>query len=484
LTSEKTAVWPSAHMKNFKRKTNYRFAVLDWGTRGDIQPFIALGEELIRRGHQVLLAAREPFRELVWEHGLEFFAMPEDDTEGLMHALAASKNVPEMLQATTDYSRKITAPQMRAFWEASRGADVILSKVLTTPPSVHIAEGRGVPIFLAHFDPGFLPNELYCFWDGRIQDRGAFLNRLTAGFLLFSFGFFISDKINAWRRERRLRLDPLVMRNWSFHLSRFPTFAAWSTHFLPRPADWSERVVQTGWWILPQKESVDPLLRKFVRSGSPPVYIGFGSWGIHDKAAMTNEILEALRMTGNRAVLLRRTVDDRKEFPPGVLVADDLPHDWLLPRMKAAVHHGGAGTAGAVITAGVPSVVVPAFDMQAAWGGMVAERGIGTMLERTELTAEGLASALRTVEQPVVQKRARALGKKTQSDGGVQQAADDIERQLKQAAGRVKIHIVTDAVGLHTAPSQGPSIGPMPSPDPERSPRLMDEEPVEEERPE
>ncbi len=431
--------WPPEHRRNFKRKGSYRFAVLNWGTRGDIQPFVALGAELVARGHQVVMAAREPYRSLAEERGIEYFAMEEDGTEKLMRALAASRSLPEMLNTSTSYSRSIARQQLQSFWDASRGADVILSKVITTPTAVHVAEARGLPVFWVHFDPGFIPNASYCFTDGRIQDRGGIFNRFMSAFMLLSFGLFLSDKVNAWRVKRGLPLDPLMTRNWAPHLSRFPAFAAWSRHFIPRPADWPERIVQTGWWRVQNTKPVEPLLRKFVEAGPPPVYIGFGSWGVHEKTAVTEVILEALRLTGNRAVLLRNTVDDRPEFPKGILVCEDMPHDWLLPRVKAAVHHGGAGTTGAVIMAGVPSIIVPSFGMQAAWGQLVADRKIGWTMPKEEMNAERLAAALRGVEDPDVRERARALGALARTEGGEKQAADEIERRLWEAAKGIPV---------------------------------------------
>jgi sterol 3beta-glucosyltransferase len=458
--------WPPEYRRNLKRKGTYRFVILNWGTRGDIQPFIALGAELVGRGHQVVLAAREPFRALAESRGLEFFSMAEDGTEDLMRALAGAKSIPDMLNTSTSYSRRIARQQLREFWEASAGADVILAKAITTAPVMHIAEARGMPVFLVHFDPGFIPTASYCFWGGRIQDLDPFRNRLMAGFLLLSFGLSLTDKINAWRREKRMRLDPLVTRNWAFHLSRFPAFAAWSRHFLPRPLDWPARVVQTGWWILPHNRPVDSRLRDFVREWPPPVYIGFGSWGVHDKTALTEMILDALRMTGNRAVLLRNTVDGRREFPPGVLVADDLPHDWLLPQMKAAVHHGGAGTAGAVITAGIPSVVVPSFGMQAAWGQLIAEKGIGRILEHRELTAKRLAEALRSVEQEAIRRRADSIGALARREGGVRQAAEEIEERLWKAARKPSVHTVPKLAEVHPTYTSPEYVAGLPTPDP------------------
>jgi sterol 3beta-glucosyltransferase len=466
LTTDNRFLWPSAHLRNFRRKPAYRFAVLDWGTRGDVQPFIALGTELVRRGHQVVIAARAPFRPLIEEQGIEFFGMEEDGTDDLMRSLAACKGVPDMLKTSASYSRGLIGRQCRSFWEASRWADAVLTKVITTAPAVHVAEGRGVPVFLAHFDLGFLPTGSYCFLDGRIQDRGRMFNRFMARFLLLSMALSFSDRINVWRLGKGLPMDSLGRRNRSTYLSQFPAFAAWSPHFLSRPPDWPEWVVQTGWWRMPGKPAVSRRLREFVEAGPPPVYFGYGSWEVHDKPAVTDMLLEVARATGNRAILLRKTVDDRTEFPQGVLVEEELPYDWLFPHLKAVVHHGGSGTSGAAIHAGVPSIVIPAFPAQAAWGHLVEEKGIGAILEQFDLRADRLAAALREVEKPAIRERAGIIGEAVRNDGGVQQAADEIERRLWEATTDSRTEPILRLADVHPTFTSKEYIEGLPSPDP------------------
>lgn len=197
---------------------------------------------------------------------------------------------------------------------------------------------------------------------------------------------------------------------------------------LERPDDWPAWFVQTGRWRLPEEPRIDPRLLDFMAAGPAPVYMGFGSWGVHDKKVVTDVALEALRITGDRAVLQAGMVDARRSFPEHVYVGDELPHDWLFPRMKAVVHHGGAGTAGAVATAGVPGVIIPAFFAQAVWGDVLLRKGIGAMLPRRELRADRLAAALRAVDQPEVRARARELGERARRDGSEAHAADVIEQ--------------------------------------------------------
>lgn len=458
--------WPPAYRRNLRRKKAYSFAALLWGSRGDVQPFIALSAELVRRGHRAVVAAREPYRKLAEEQGVDFFTMPDDGTEAFMQAMARAKGIPDMLPLSASYSRKLLPAQFKFFEKAGRGADVILTKAVSTMPALHIAERRGLPVFQAHIDPGFIPGEDYCMAGDQFKDMGVRLNRFMPRFMQMIFALTVADRINAWRRKHGMPPDRLARRNWAGSLFRFPTFMVWSPHFLPRSADWPDWYVQTGWWRLPRKKAPRRRLGDFVLSGPPPLYIGFGSWDIHDKAPVTDAVLEALRITRNRAVLLSATVDRRPDYPPNVFVADSIPHEWLFPRLKAAVHHGGAGTTGAVSMAGIPSVIVPAFDAQKTWGHLVGQKGIGTMLDRRELNAETLAAAIREVEQEAVREQARRTGVLLRDERGVEQAADEVERHLWEATKKTASQQALKLTEVHPVFTSGKYIEDLPSPDP------------------
>ena len=426
--------WPRQYLRHFQWKPGLRFTALTWGSRGDVQPFVALGAELVRRGHRVRLAARAPFRSLVEEHGLDFFELEEDGTEELMHALASSAGGADGVKLFVSWTRRMVPAQFRQFWKASEGAEVLLNNAAFTGPALHIAERRGLPIFQAFFDPGFIPTRRYCISsDNRLQARHPLVNLAATRLKNVASGLFTWDLVNAWRREHRLPLELLGESHRPGLLYRLPVLVAWSRELVERPDDWPEWFAQTGRWRLPTQQQPDARLKDFMEGGPPPVYIGFGSWGVHDKTAVTDILLEALRVTGQRGVLHRNTVDGRSVFPANVYVDDNLPHDWLFPRVKAVVHHGGAGTTGAVATAGVPSVIVPAFFAQDVWGHVLKQKGIGTMLARRELRVDSLAAALREVERPEVRERARALGARASTEGAQVHAADEIERRLKEA---------------------------------------------------
>jgi sterol 3beta-glucosyltransferase len=434
MSTRELASWPEAYLRRFTPRERYRFVALTWGTRGDVQPFVALGAELVRRGHRVTIAARAPFRAFIEKYGLDFHVLEEDGTDQLMQELACTSGGAAGVKLFLRWQRQLIGPQFRQFWEASHGADVLISNAAYTLPALHVAERRGIPIVQAFFDPVFLATRSYGLFGEHIQDRGAFLNWMSTRLRNIATAALTADIVGSWRRQQGLSWLRLGELHDPALVFRMPVFAAWSTALLPRPADWPEPVVQTGRWHWPVEEQVNGALRQFMEAGPAPVYIGFGSWGTHDKTAVTELILEALQRTGNRGILHRNTVDGRSSFPEHVYVDDNLPHEWLFPQVKAVVHHGGAGTTGAVATAGVPSVIVPAFFGQIPWGGIVRQRGVGTMLARNQLSASSLADALREVTQPHVRERAREVGQRAQAEGGVTRAADEIERRLREAA--------------------------------------------------
>jgi UDP:flavonoid glycosyltransferase YjiC (YdhE family) len=431
--SPRTPPWPADYLRRFRPGSSLRFAALTWGTRGDVQPFVALGSELVKRGHRVTIAAREPFRSLIEAHGLGFFRMEEDGTEELMRVLAESRGGADGAKHFVTWQRAILRPQFRQLWEATEDADAILSNAAFTVPAIHIAEERGVPIVQAFFDPGFIPTRRYGVFNNRVEDRGALRNLASVRLRNIVGGLVTRDIVRAWRKERGRKTPLLNEFNAPGLLRRLPVIAAWSEALIERPDDWPEWFVQTGRWRLPVKERVSQRLIDFMAAGPPPVYIGFGSWGSADKAAVTDVLLEALRITGDRAVLHQNTVDDRRVFPPHVFVDDDLPHDWLLPRMKVVVHHGGAGTTGAALEAGVPAVIIPAFFAQIPWGEIIAQKGVGALLMRRDLRAEALAGAIEKVGARSVRDRAAKLGARARAEGGVTLAADAIERRLNEA---------------------------------------------------
>jgi sterol 3beta-glucosyltransferase len=210
---------------------------------------------------------------------------------------------------------------------------------------------------------------------------------------------------------------------------------AYSEAVVPRPADWGEHVAVTGYWFLdaPAGWPPPPGLLKFLADGPPPVYVGFGSMFMAGGAPMTTVVVKALELSGQRGVIATGWGGLTAEIGPDhVYFLEAVPHDWLFPRVAAVVHHGGAGTTGAGLRAGRPTVVCPLVGDQPFWGRRVAELGVGSApLPRAKLTAERLAEAISAaVTDAKMQERAADLGERIRAEDGVARAVALIHQHV------------------------------------------------------
>lgn len=206
---------------------------------------------------------------------------------------------------------------------------------------------------------------------------------------------------------------------------------AYSEAVVPRPADWDESSVVTGYWFLdaPANWQPDPQLVSFLQEGSTPVYIGFGSMFMGGGKQKTEIALQALRLTGQRGILatgwggLTGEITSRDIF-----VLDAVPHDWLFPKVAAIVHHGGAGTTGAALRAGKPQIICPFVGDQFFWGRRVADLGVApSPIPQAKFSAEILADAIQSaVSDSNMRQRALSLGETIRAENGIERAVKHI----------------------------------------------------------
>ncbi len=193
---------------------------------------------------------------------------------------------------------------------------------------------------------------------------------------------------------------------------------------MPKPPDWGDHIFVTGYWLLDSPPGWQPPadLAAFIEFGPTPIYVGFGSMSARDPRATTQLIVEALRRTEQRSVLSTgwSGLADA-DLLESVFAVESIPHDWLFPRMAAVVHHGGAGTTGAGLLAGIPNVIVPAAGDQFLWGEGVEALGVGPKaIPRKRLTVERLAEAIQVaVNDASTRERAKALGECVRADDGI-----------------------------------------------------------------
>lgn len=413
-------------------------ALISYGSRGDVQPYVALARALRHIGHQVRLLAPPNFASLAEEHGVAFSPTGADLEAHLgarIKALPQSGNVIRSLRALRNELRSLVDDGARDTWQAAQGADLVVG---VGPASASVAEKLGAPFIEVALQP-LTPTR--AFPSPVILPKlklGGGLNRLTH--VAFEEAFWQLFRGNTNRiRTHILGLPPYPftgpLRNQRKHgLLRL---YAYSPHVVPRPDDWPSHHHVTGYWFLPPPPAWEPPaeLLAFLAAGPPPVYIGFGSMLARDPQAMTALVSEALARSGQRGVLARGwgALDQATIAPERVCFVDALPHHWLFPRMAAVVHHGGAGTTGAALRSGVPSVVVPFGFDQAFWGERTAALGVGpSPLPRRTLKAPALAAAIeRAVSDPQMRERAAQLGAHIQAEHGAAQALDLIHSAVR-----------------------------------------------------
>lgn len=421
--------------------------ILALGSRGDVQPFVALGNALLRLGHRVCIAAATDYRDLAVGSGLEF-APVVGSIRAIMNfdlvyeALdAANKPLPlgfahRFLEHVSPLVQQIVADCFRACMLT----DALVVSTLGCYPGLSIAERLGVPIVPVHFHP-FAPTE--AFPDMSFVELPHWMpgrshyNKLTHYLTPHGMAQLLRPALNRARAEI-LGLSPIgpvqQFRRTAARLSF--VLHGYSSILVPRPSDWEPAHQLTGYWFGEQNNVWQPSadLASFLDDGPPPVYVGFGSIlaGRHPEQA-TALIVRALKLAGQRGILFRGWGDLGGGTLPGhVLAVDSVPHDWLFPRVAGVVTHGGAGTVAAALRAGLPPIVVPFFGDQRFWGRQVARLGLGpSPIPRAELSAEALAAAIRTATtNGAMRRRARSVGRLLEAEQGAERAARSLERYL------------------------------------------------------
>jgi sterol 3beta-glucosyltransferase len=200
-----------------------------------------------------------------------------------------------------------------------------------------------------------------------------------------------------------------------------------SRSVLPRPADWPDTSQVVGYWFLDEPAwEPSPELAEYLVAGSRPIYVGFGSMVSSQSGGFTDSVLGAVKRSGQRAVLATGWggLEGREGlWDEHIYVVRHAPHDYLFPRVAAAVHHGGAGTTAAAARAGIPSVIVPFYGDQPFWARCLASQGVAPpAVERKTLTAAGLASAITECLQPAMARKAATLGRAIRAEDGIGEA--------------------------------------------------------------
>lgn len=419
-----------------------RITILAIGSRGDVQPLVALAIGLNKAGFQVRCCAPSDFEGYVRSHGLEFYALTKNVSNffgGLAGIALREKmrHAREFTRFCDDYLATFLDRLLVSCFEASLDADAIMVWPWTRiGPS--LGERLGVPVFIVSANPVLhLPTRGFAnpFLGPQWLRLGPLYNRYTWRWAL-PLTKMGQPAVDRWRHNT-LGLSPISWKDELQLLRGMPHLFGFSPTVLPKPSDWDEWIHVTGYWLTGDSEPFRPPaeLDEFLRSGEPPVAIGFSSQVGRGSARVTQIMVDALERAGKRGILITAWGGlNGAKLPTSILAINQAPYDWLLPRVAAMVHHGGAGSTACALASGTPSFAVPFGFEQSLWGQRIAKLGAGVApIYPDHLSVRRVANAIRKIsEVPSYRARAAQAAERIRQEDGVGNAVRLVTRRLEQ----------------------------------------------------
>ncbi|NUS71851.1 MAG: glycosyltransferase family 1 protein [Corynebacteriales bacterium] len=389
-----------------------RVLLSTYGSRGDVEPMVALAVRLQTLGAQAEVCAPEDEE---FAERLASLGVPFTPVKMSVRAMASGKPAPEDLPAR---AAALVAAQAEAIASKAQQCDAIVATGLipAAAGARSIAEKLNIHYTYVAYFPTMLPSPHHPPYalPGRphpadVTDNQALWN-LNAANMNALFG----PGVNAHRQSIAL---PPVADIGKYVYTQQPWLAA-----DPMLAPWQEPaaldVVQTGAWFMPDERPLPAELVAFLDAGSPPVYVGFGSMSMHAAKDAAQVAIEAVRAQGHRVLLSRgwanlAVIDQQDDC----FAVGEVNHQALFGNVAAVVHHGGAGTTTTATRAGAPQVIVPQLVDQPYWAARVAELGIGAAHDGPVPTVESLSTALGVALASETKKRAAIVADKISTDG-------------------------------------------------------------------
>lgn len=399
-----------------------RITLFTHGTRGDVWPFIALGDHLRERDHDVTLAAPPNYAALVRAAGLRYGPLPFDGAAFLataegrrLTAVGGVRMVRALQAAYAEHARAFD----ESFLEASEGAEALVAMHMTIERAQVIAEYRGLPLAMV--------------WPTVLTPTGEFSSPALQGRELPTRALRRASHLllhRIWaagsaRQTAALRRRLGLPSSWTpaFYRHRDPDALCLNTvspSIVPRPCDWGPQERTSGSWRMSNRvrgnlgERIPAALQSWLEAGEAPLYLGLGSMPVFEPAALLGDIRAATAAVGARTIIHAGWAAHGGATPDPdgrvYIVDGPLDHDRLLPRCRAAVHHGGAGTTMTVARAGLPALVVSVGFEQPWWGRRLERLGVGRHLRFADLDRVRLETGLRRVLEPRTAARAATLG--------------------------------------------------------------------------
>ena len=411
-----------------------KITILTYGSRGDVEPFVELGKGLIKAGYQVRLAAPKKFKPLVSGNQIEFISFPGDPQQLVQDLVdQAGGSWLGMVSEMSSFVLPLGAEVSQLAYTACRDADLIIHSFLLTNTGFEIAREMDIPDISAQTFPVFTNTGAFPAPVAPDLPLGDIYRKLTHA--LVTQTFWQGSRI-IYRRIRKELPELPPLTSWPFdphNTWKTPILYAFSPQIVPRPADWPDGVYITGYWFSANEIDWKPdaQLTRFLENGPAPIAVAFGSTSTSKITGVYHKVVEALRRTDQRGIIIGKK--PRELGSQNVFWHEEyIPYTWLFKHSNAVIHHGGAGTTGKALQAGIPNIILPFTSDQPFWGRQVHQLGVGPKpLFPRKLDAGQLASAIDSaVNNPTLRERAKAIGRAIRTEDGVSQAVKIIQSYI------------------------------------------------------
>ncbi|MCF3111124.1 glycosyltransferase [Niabella sp. CC-SYL272] len=412
------------------------YGIITFGSRGDVQPYIALALELKEQGNSVSIVGNENFSDFVPQYGIPFYPLPVDSQKILQSpeiaGILKSGNVITYLRELGKIIRKGQRAVLENMVHYCENFEVLIATPLTVAWVFSVAERLKKPWAIVQLTVPSVPTAVFPYL-GLDFFNAPIYNRFT--YRLMRWLFWKEHKKDVQEQRALLKLPPLeeplpkkIDEQQVLQLHAFSRF------LLERPADWPQEADITGFLDLKagKEAGTTDAITRWLERGTPPIYIGFGSFPVPDPAIFYGILEHLLNQTDERYIFCQgwseATALPKSERLFEVKAVD---HAWLFPQCKLVVVHGGIGTVGAGLRAKIPVVVVSVLGDQPIWGRFVKRKGWGAHLPFKKLTAQKLLDAIRAADQDAIRASVLKVGRLMEAENGAAEAASRLEAYFK-----------------------------------------------------
>jgi sterol 3beta-glucosyltransferase len=412
--------------------------IFTYGTRGDVQPYIALALGLMDRGHQVTVAAPENFAAFVEGFGVNFHPLYGNAEEGMNspegQSVLQTENTIKLMKYFFKVLRGIKIPLRKSYLEGFDKVDFIIANTATLQITSAIAEKQNKKIAFTYFMPPVVPTAEFPLADFDFLNF-SWYNKLTYKLAYTFYWEFIKEETYEFREELGL---PALKESLISHIDKQKLLDLYclSPALIPQPKDWDENHKVTGFLTIPKHyrenhpfDEISPALHNWLTAGGKPIYMGFGSNGVGNTEKFVSILKDILTKTNERILFCTGwALFENLPVHENLFVTKYVNHEAILPKCKSGIFHGGAGTLAAMLRNDLPVIIISFYTDQPTWGKIIERKRLGVHIPIKKLTSENLISALKKVQTDEIRNNVLTVGQQIRNENGLENAVSEIEK--------------------------------------------------------